>query len=63
MLALRYKKVDFKKSFGVFQENLINYTIKGLKNAEDVLMLIQYLLDPKASFDANNEPKYPTTDE
>ena len=31
--------------------------IKNLKNTEYVLMLIQYLVDPKSSFDANNEPK------
>ena len=31
--------------------------IKELKNAEDVLMLIQGLVDQKAYFDANNEYK------
>ena len=37
--------------------------IKELKNSEGFLMLIQYLVDPKPYFDANNEPKYITSDE
>ena len=36
---------------------LINYTIKQLKNAKYVLVLVQDMEDPKASFDNKNEPK------
>ena len=36
---------------------LINYTIKQLKNAKDVLVLVQDMEDSKASFDNKNEPK------
>ena len=57
MLALNYDKVELNKSLDVFREKLINYTIKELKNAEDVLVLVQYLEDPKANFDTKNEPK------
>ena len=60
MLALRYKKVELNKFFDVFRENLINYTIKELNNTEYVIVIIQDLMDPKASFDAINEPKYLT---
>ena len=63
VLLLRYKKVDLKKYFDVFRQKLINYTSKELKNAEDILMLIQYLMDIKSSFEANNEPKDLTPDE
>ena len=37
--------------------------IKEPKNAENFLMLIKYLLDHKASFDAKNEPKDLTSNE
>ena len=47
-----------KKSFDVFREKIINYTIKELNNAEDVLVLVQDINDPKASFDTKNEQKY-----
>ena len=56
MLASIYEKVELKNYFDVFREKLINYKIKYLKNAEDVLMLIQDLVDTKAYFDAKNEP-------
>ena len=36
---------------------------KEPKNAEDTVVLIQDFMYPKASFDANNEPKYITSDE
>ena len=54
VLALRYKKIDLNKSFDGSQEKLIKYMIKELNNAEDVLVLIQYLVYPKYSFDAKN---------
>ena len=60
---LKYEKVELKKSFNIFQENLIRYTIKELKNSEYVLVIIQDLVDPKYTFDANNEPKDLTLDE
>ena len=41
MIALRYKKVDPRNYFDVFHEKLINYAIKDIKNAGDVLILIQ----------------------
>ena len=47
----------------MFREKVINFLIKDLKNAEDFLMLIQDLVDPRASFGANNEPKDITSDE
>ena len=51
VLALNYDKVELNKSLDVFREKLINYTIEELKNAEDVLVLVQDMEDPKASFD------------
>ena len=36
------------------ESNIINYTIKELNNAEDVLMLIQDLVDIKSSLYVNN---------
>ena len=35
------KKVELKKYFDVFRKKLIIYIIKKLKNAEDVLVIIQ----------------------
>ena len=61
VIASRYETLELKKSFGVFREKLINYTLKEPKNAEDYLMLIQDLVDPKTSFDAKNERKYITS--
>ena len=61
MFALRYKKVELKKYFVVFREKLISYRNKELKNSEDILMVIQHLVDPKSSLNANNEPTDPTT--
>ena len=57
MLALRYKKVELNKYFDVFREKLINYTIKEMNNAEDIIMIIQDLVGTKASFGDNNDPK------
>ena len=37
---------------------MINYTIKYLNKDKDGLLLVQYIEDPKAPFDTNNEPKY-----
>ena len=53
---MRYEKVELKKSFDFFREKLINYTVKELNNAEDILVKIQDLVDTKAYFDAKNEP-------
>ena len=50
MLALNYDKVELNKSLDVFREKLINYTIKGLNNSKDVLVLVQDIEDPKGSF-------------
>ena len=58
VLALKYEKVYFKKPFDVFKEKLIKYTIKELNNAKDVLVLVQHMEDPKASFYTKNEPIY-----
>ena len=55
--CIAIKKLELKKYFDVFREKNINYTNKELNNAEDVLMLIQDLVDPKDSFDTNNEAK------
>ena len=43
VLAFRYEKVDLKKYFNVFHEKLINYNIKEIKNAQEVMMLVQDL--------------------
>ena len=42
---------------------MIDYAIEELNNAEDILVLIQDLKDPKTFFGANNEPKDITIDE
>ena len=54
MIALKYEKVELDKSFDVFREELINYTIKELNNSEDVLVLVQDTEDQKASSDTKN---------
>ena len=41
----------------MFRRKLINYTIKWLKNAKNVLVLVQDMEDPMASFETKNEPK------
>ena len=51
VLILRYEKIDMNNSFNVFDKRRINYTSKEVKNAEDVLMLVQYLKGPKYFFD------------
>ena len=56
VLALKYEKVYLKKYSDVFREKLITYTMKQLKNAEDVLMLVQGMEYPKDSFDTKKEP-------
>ena len=58
VLTLKTEKVELKKSFGVFRGEIINYPIKELKNANDVLVLVQDMEDTKVSSDAKNEPKY-----
>ena len=60
---LSYEKVDLKNYFKVFHEKLINYDIKEINNSEDILMIIQYLKDPKSLFDHKNKPKDLTTEE
>ena len=54
VLALKYEKVELDKSFDVFREELINYTIKELNNSEDVLVLVQDTEDQKASSETKN---------
>ena len=34
VLTLKYEKVELKKSFDVFKEKLVNYTIKELNNTK-----------------------------
>ena len=51
LLAFKYANIELKKSFDVFRENLINYSIKELNNSKDVLVLVQYTEYPKAYFD------------
>ena len=63
LIMLIYKKLELKKSFDVFREKPIKYTIKELKNSEEVIMLIQDLVDHKALFDANNKHKDLTSNE
>ena len=41
----------------MFRGKSINSTMKYLKNIEDVLVLLQDMEDPKASFGTKNEPK------
>ena len=48
VLALKYEKVELKRSLDVHRENLIKYTIKELKNAKNVLVLVLDMEDPKA---------------
>ena len=57
VLALKYDKLELKKYFDVFRVNLINYIKKGLTISKDILVLVQAMEDPKASFDTKNEPK------
>ena len=54
VITLKYEKVELKKSFDMFRKKLINYTIKELKNTKDILVLVQGMEDPKASFDTKN---------
>ena len=58
VFTLKYEKVELNKSFDVFREKLIIYTIKELNNSEYVIMLLQDTEDPNASFNTKNEPKY-----
>ena len=63
VLALIYKKVDLNKYFDVFSRKLIRFAIKEIKNAEDVLMLIQDLKDPEYFSNYNYKPTDLTTEE
>ena len=58
VLALKYEKVELDKSFDVFRGKIINYTIKYLNNAQDIIALIQDMEDPKAFLNAKTEPNY-----
>ena len=40
VIVLKYQKIELKKYFDVFREKLINYTIKKLKDAKEVLVLV-----------------------
>ena len=51
LLALKYEKVELKRSFDVFREILINYNTKKLKNSKNPMVLVQDMRYPKASFD------------
>ena len=58
MIYLKYEKVELNKSFDVFREKLIIYTIRESKNAKEILVLVQYMEDMKDSFDTKKEPKH-----
>ena len=51
---LKYEKVELKKSFDVFRETLINYTVKKLNDSEEVLVLVKDMEDTKYSFNTKN---------
>ena len=55
---LKYEKVELNKSFDVLRGKLINYTIKELKNAKGVLVLVQEMGYLKSSLDTKNKLKY-----
>ena len=57
VLVLRYKRIELGNSFDIFHRKLINYAIKEINKSEDVMMIIQYLKDPKSLFDFKNKPK------
>ena len=40
------------------QEKIIDYTIKQLNKSKDILVLVQDMKYPKASFETKSEPKY-----
>ena len=62
VLGLRTERVTKKVPFDTFREKLANYVLTTLKNAEDVVELIEEQVDPRASFEENNKPQ-PLTDE
>ena len=59
---MKYERVDLNKYFGVFRRN-IRCDIKTIKNAEDDMMIIQYLKETKSLFSLNNNPSYMKTEE
>ena len=46
-----------------FFAKTINYAIKLINNAEDILLLIQYMMEPNSFFDKKIKPKKLTTKE
>ena len=54
VFTLKYGKLELKESFDVLRWGLINYTIKYLKKAKDVIVLLQYMEYSRASFDTKN---------
>ena len=54
VLALNDETLGLKKSFDVYREKIINYSVKELKNTGDVLVLVQDIEKPKASFDTKH---------
>ena len=62
VLVLRYEKIDLNNYFNVFCKKLINYAITEINNAEDFLIIIQDLKEPKSSFRYNNNTKDLTTE-
>ena len=56
VLGLKTEKIDKKVSFDVFREKLANYVLVNLKDAEDVMPLIEEQVDPRIDFRTNNKP-------
>jgi hypothetical protein len=62
ILGLRTERIDKKTAFDNFREKLANYVLTNLKDAQDVIQLVEEQIDPRESFKKNNKPK-PLTDE
>jgi len=50
------ERLDFGVTFDVFQKRFKNYALKSFKRIEDIVILITNLSDPKADFEAQNNP-------
>ena len=57
VLGLPTERIDKKTLFDNFREKLANYILTNLKDAQDVIQLVEEQVNPRKSFKKNNKPK------
>ena len=63
VLGLYTEKIDKIINFKEFQDQLKNYALKNIKQAEDCVGMITNMVDPVSNLETKNAPKEPSVED